>query len=283
MSEQQHDRMEERLRSAAGSFRYPPTPDIAGEVTRRLTEQPARRRVRSWPVARSALIAVLVLGVLMAVPPVRAAVIEVIRIGAVRVFVDENPPTALPTTAPTQARPAATPTRPTAPTRVVAVDVSPTAELTPAPTATPRLAEIGETTLEYARRRVPFPIRLPAYPKDLGRPDRVVVNDLGGAMVTLIWEDPKRPGRDRLALYALECRECVLKKQVSEARRTEVNGRPAVWTQGPHLLEMLGPGGANEVRIVGENVLIWTVGRVTYRLESDLSMKEAVRVAESVR
>lgn len=31
------------------------------------------------------------------------------------------------------------------------------------------------------------------------------------------------------------------------------------------------------------HVLIWTIGDVTYRLESELSIEEAVKIAESVR
>jgi hypothetical protein len=41
-------------------------------------------------------------------------------------------------------------------------------------------------------------------------------------------------------------------------------------------------GNIDFVRMIAGHVLIWAEGDVTYRLETSLSMEEAVRVAESL-
>jgi hypothetical protein len=65
---------------------------------------------------------------------------------------------------------------------------------------------------------------------------------------------------------------------------TTVNGRPALWTEGPYLLQFRRDGHTvTEVqRLVEGHVLIWAEGEITYRLESDLPLEEAVRIAESL-
>ena len=53
----------------------------------------------------------------------------------------------------------------------------------------------GEITLKEARQTVDYPIRLPSYPSDLGRPDRIFVQDADGEIAILVWLDPQQPGR----------------------------------------------------------------------------------------
>jgi hypothetical protein len=254
------DRLGERLRAAAAEFPYPPTPDLAPTLGRR----PAGRRPLVPSPRRIALPAALALAVLLAallaVPEVRGAALRLLQVGVVRVRI-------LPGPAPTPA---------------------------PAPSATPppapRLpALVGATTLEAAAAQLPFPILLPAYPADLGAPAAAFVQEIGGPALVLVWADPGEPGRVRLSLHALSSRAFAEKllfgggAEVLEA--TEVAGEPALWVRGPHLLR-LGPDGDGEyaqVRLVEGDTLIWTAGEVTYRLESDLSLDEARRVAESLR
>jgi hypothetical protein len=63
-----------------------------------------------------------------------------------------------------------------------------------------------------------------------------------------------------------------------------VAGREAAWTQGPYVLAYQHPLGEelDMRRLVEGNVLIWFENGLTYRLESDLSLEETVRVAESL-
>jgi hypothetical protein len=65
-----------------------------------------------------------------------------------------------------------------------------------------------------------------------------------------------------------------------------VNGSPGYWIHGdPHYFFYIGPDG-NAVddshRVVGD-VLMWSTGDVTYRLESGLGMDAAIRLAETLK
>jgi hypothetical protein len=210
---------------------------------------------------------------LLAVPGVRAGVLRWLQIGAVRIFL-------VATETPSPA-PSATGTRPAA-TR------------TPPPSATPLgsvLDIAGETTLAGARARVSFPIRLPTYPPDLGEPDRIFVQTVGsadGTAVVLVWLAPDEPDQVRLALYVLASPVMadkiffdLIKKAPPEVELTDVNGQPAVWTSGPYVL-MTDLGGLREYRLIQGQVLIWQDGELTYRLETELALEEAVRIAESL-
>ncbi len=63
--------------------------------------------------------------------------------------------------------------------------------------------------------------------------------------------------------------------------QTQVNGLDALWTEGPYPLH-LSNGDTDIRRLVAGHVLIWEQNGLTYRLESDLKMDEAVKVAESL-
>jgi hypothetical protein len=64
--------------------------------------------------------------------------------------------------------------------------------------------------------------------------------------------------------------------------QTTVNGQPAVWAEGPYILRVRN-GYIDERRLIEGHVLIWKEGDVTYRLETDLSLEEAVKIAESLK
>lgn len=264
MSDQPNEQWEARLQGAAREFRYPPTPDIAVAVRRRLTSaaQPTRFRPRlAWAAIVAALI---LLAGLMAVPQVRAAVIEFLRIGAIRIFLVEPTPTpTVPAVAPTSTLPTATPR--------------------PSPTPLSSVLDLaGETNLADARAKAGFLIRLPTYPTDLGPPDRVFLQSLGGPVVVLVWLDPNRPDRVRLSLHELGPGTFGEKVQPQVIQETTVHGERALWTEGPYMIQLKN-GDYDVRRLVMGHVLIWTVGEVTLRLETDLSLEEAVRIAESLR
>lgn len=284
MSEQRpSDPLEERLREAGARFEYPPVPDVARTVRRRLMAEGARpagrglRRPRRAPVA--AAIAVLLLA-LLAVPQVRAGIRAILRIGSVEIVLPT--PTLrvpipsvrpVPSTAARSAQPAST--------------AAPTS--TPQPSAT-SLASVldlaGETTLAGARRQVPF--KLPTYPPELGPPRRVFVQDFGGPVAILVWVVPGRPDQVRLSLHALTS-QVFAQKMAGEntlVKRTAVNGHEALWVHGPHLLQFYQHrSGYPEGRMIRGDVLIWMQDGLTYRLESEgaLTVEEAVKIAASLR
>lgn len=92
----------------------------------------------------------------------------------------------------------------------------------------------------------------------------------------------ERPERVRLALHQLGPGTLGDKVQPRVVEETNVGGSPAAWTEGPYLLVLRG-GTVDDARLVTGRVLVWAEGEVTYRLESDLDLEEAVRIAESLR
>lgn len=291
MSERPIERWEAYVQETAGAFPYPPTPDIAGALRKRLAEEP-RRRTPGRRLAWAAAAVVILAASLLAVPQVRAGLLEVLRIGAVEIRLIEptaipiptpapsptatvRPPTATPDTSRT---PGLTPTSSATPT-----PVPPTA--TPSPTPTPLTSVLdlaGETTLAKAQAKVDFPIRLPAYPPDLGAPDRVFLQDLEGSAVILVWLEPEQPDQVRLSLHELGPGAFVSKGPPPVVEETTVHGQRALWTTGTYYVKSRGGSYGNK-RLIEGHVLIWTEGEITYRLETDLSLEEAVRVAESLR
>ncbi|MBI3242062.1 MAG: hypothetical protein HYZ49_07200 [Chloroflexi bacterium] len=253
------DRFEARVRSATASFAYPPTPNVAVSVKGRLRRDVPLERLRARRLAWSALIVIAALASLLAVPQARAGLLEVLEIGAVRLFF--APPTATAT-----------------PTGMPVITPQPT------PTLLPSLLDLaGETTLDEARQKMSFTILLPAYPENLGLPDRVFVQNLGGSVAVMVWLDPEQPDRVRMSFHEFGPNTYADKKfQPTIIAATMVNGQPAVWTEGPYLLE-LKSGNWDLRRLIEGHVLIWVEAEVTYRLETDLPLDEAVKIAESLK
>lgn len=256
--EQPLEALAERLIQAGHYLAYPSTPDIAGTVQQRLAGQPAHRPRRSQQLAWTVAIMVIVIGaVLLAVPSVRAAALEVLRLGAVRIFLIEPTPTARPS------QPANTPGMP-APTPISSV-----------------LDLAGETTLAEAQRQVDFPIRLPTEPEGLGPPDKVFLQNLGGPFIVLIWLEPNQPDQVQLSLHQLGPNTFAEKGAPELIQETIVKGQRALWVTGPHFFELR--NGTHDIRrLVEGHVLIWTEDEITYRLETGLPLKQAVRLAESL-
>lgn len=235
---------------------YPATPDLADRERQRLRQPTPQRaavvpRRLAWALA--ALLAIA-LAALLAVPPVRAALLEWLQVGAVRIWLVEPTATRMPTPA--------TPLSPP-------VDLHSFQDLG------------GETTLAAAQAQVAFPIRLPTYPADLGPPDRVYQQDLDGDAVVLLWLDEVDPTQVQLTLHLLTSDATAWKMQPTIESGGYVHNQPALWLSGPYLL-VLRNGDWDTVRLVQGHVLLWTEGRITYRLEGNLTRAEAIRIAESL-
>jgi hypothetical protein len=138
--------------------------------------------------------------------------------------------------------------------------------------------------LADAREETGFPVRLPAYPPDLGPPDRVFLQNPGGPMLVLVWLEPGQPDQVRLSLHQFGPGTFAQKFEPELVEETTVNGQRALWTEGPYLLQILRNGRVDLdlTRLVSGHVLIWVEGDITYRLETDLPLEEAVRIAESL-
>lgn len=266
MNELEQELFEKRLISVAGGLEYPRTPDIAGSVTTRLRPVTRPRfRSASKAVAWSLTVILVLCSSLMLIRPARAAILEFIQIGIVRIFPPEVEPT-----------PMLTPT----PTSIsgVQVPITATSELIPI------LSQIvGETTLRNAQNRVNYSILLPTYPADLGEPDYVFVQDAEGDMTILVWLDPQDSSKVLMSLHFIPKGSWAIDKMHPQAiEATTVNGERALWTIGPYPLKVYNKE-LESVRLITGHVLIWAEGEITYRLETDLSLEEAVKVAESLQ
>jgi len=251
--------LERALRDLGRAVAWPETPDVASAVRARLDRDAEVRPLRPRPVRRAVILAaaalLVVLGGLVALSPgIRAAIVEFFSLPGVRIDVEESaPPTA-----------------------------SPEAEVRP---LFGRRVPLGE-----ARREVAFPVALPS---TLGRPDEVFLLGSGPrALVTLAYRSAPGIPADPEAGYALlvtELRgrpsEDLIKKVDLETRvvPVTVRGEQGYWVEGPHLVyvEAAGEPVADEPRIAG-NTLLWTRGPVTFRLEADVPLAEALALARTV-
>jgi hypothetical protein len=237
------DRWEEQVRDTARHFPYPPTPNLAVRFRR------PHRMGFHMPRLRLALALCFVIALLglLTVPGVRAGLADFLQIGTLRIW--RTPPK------PTIGMPNAT------------------------------SLPLGEkVTLIEAQSEVWYPIRLPTYPDGIGAPDEVYLLNPEEDGIHLVWYASAIHPELRLTQFgagfwvnkwgpALE----------SQTPSTLVNGRYAVWVQGPHVWSFLGQDGNRSITVPEDlNVLIWAERNVTYRLESSLLQEEAVKVAESL-
>ncbi|NJM39858.1 MAG: hypothetical protein HC853_03320 [Anaerolineae bacterium] len=257
MTEIELDEFENFVTRTARVFVYPNTPVL------RQRAAPLQRRM----VLAVCAAALVLAAVLLAVPSARAAVLRFLQIGVVRIEFQE--PTPIPTSVVT-------------PSPIAIANPIPSIPMpTPTPTRTPQpLADqldlYGKTTLREARARMPVKV-----PTALGEPDAVYLQDIGGDVTVLVWFDEAPPGKVRMSLQVFTNNVFANKMPPTVLRKTTVKGIDAAWVEGEHILKVRS-GDYVVTQLVSKNALIWTEGRYTYRLETDLSMAEAVKIAETV-
>ena len=249
------------IADAARGVAWPEPPDVADEVLatiRAYEGKPSLVAPRlSMPSRRRTLL--VVAAALLALAGAALAAKLVFDLGAIAVEVIPGPPPALPTTG-TSA------------------------------------GDLGrEVTLAEAEASAGFAAALPSA---LGPPARIWVDESAvgpepeqvARRIVAAWppsEDlPPIPGSETGAvLMQFEGEWEVASKLVSaETNRfgeALVEGQPAFWTTGAHELTLV--SGDEPVRLlVTGSVLIWQDAGFTFRLETDLGKREAVRIAESV-
>ena len=235
---------EQKIRQWATAFKYPPTPDIASRI-RPLLTPPAKQ---SWqPSRRLAWVMILLLlaASLLAVPSVRAALVEILRGGGITIFVGEE----------------------------AATDAVP-------PLLSEQLPSFTEPiVLEEALELFPD-LQLPT---ELPPPDDVLLHEVNAweSAVIFLWRDEEQPDQIGLSLYQIDAPQYAA-KGAKQLEQTEVNGNQAFWIDGAHLF-FLQTNEIEEWSFVAGNVLLWWDGAVTYRLEGAGSLDEALRLAESLK
>ena len=241
---------EKDLREMASRFQYPATPNIAGRIQTRLNAPRANRLASGARLAFALLLLLALLAI--SVPGARARLAGFFQIGAIRIVPLTTPAT---------------------------IENSGSA----APSSIDTLPNLaGETTLTEARKNTGFPILLPGYPADLGSPDRVYFQSRA-KMLILVWLEPADHQKVRLSLYEFGPDTFVMKKiDTNILQETTVNGSYAIWTTGPYFVEVRG-NDFQSITLVDGHVLIWMADSLTYRLETGLSLDEAIKIGESLR
>ena len=242
--------LEQELRGLAPFVEFPPTPDVAAGVRRRLAAEPGSRG--AFPVRRAlvlgfALLAVTV-GALMAVPQSRSAILEWLGIRGAKI---ERVPT--------------TPTAPAEP-----IDLG-----------------LGDAvSLAEARERVAYDIVLP---RDLGSPDEVYVSeDAEGGQVAFVYRDGDEISLLVTQFPGILNPDFLQKAAGPETtvQGVVIGREQGYWLAGePHEFFYVTRDGEPRVatlRLAG-NTLLWTRGDLTLRLEGDLTREEALRIAKSMR
>jgi len=249
--------LERVLRELGTRYAYPPTPNLALAVRRRIVARPVVpvRRVALWRDPRRLALAAAVVLVLTGA----AALINPTTRDAIAHFFHVR--------------------------GVIVSRVSPLPSLSP---VTP--LNLGRrTTMADAQSAVSFTIGVPT---GLGAPDAVYVdNEVPGGEVALAYTP--RPGiplvkQTGLGVLITEFRGDLipgfLSKEVGPSttlQETSVNGDPGWWIAGePHLVFVQVGGTDQQVSLrMAANTLIWEHAGVTYRIESSLSRTDAFRIA----
>jgi hypothetical protein len=248
--------LEQELREL--QVEWPQTPDIAGAIAPRLTAPAPRRRWLqldrpAWQLAVAAV--VVVIAVVMAIPPARAAVLEFLGLRSVKIERREPQPSRF--------------------GRGVVLG--------------------DPVTLAQARRRADFPVGVPAElgePDAVFFYDHPV---MGPRVDMTYRPRPglERSGTTGVGLLVTEMKAVatpVIEKAVGLGANVDqftLDGDPAVFISGrPHGFAYTAPNGETqfeEQRLAGNTLLVDRSDGVLLRLEGELDREEAIRIARSVR
>jgi hypothetical protein len=134
--------------------------------------------------------------------------------------------------------------------------------------AGPLPATGDQVSVKEASRWLGAPLLVPGL---LGPPDRRLL-DLHDSMVVLTWKEPR--------VRLMELDGVFFKKLVPQdvpLERVTINGMPGIWLGGTHTVAFA----YGQPRIAGP-VLLWSVGKLTLRLDGGLNRDEALRIARSL-
>jgi hypothetical protein len=240
--------LELSLQGAARALGFPPTPELEDAVAARLGGPPARPRRTLLPVAAAAAL-VACAGVLGLSPGARSAALEALD-------------------------------------QVPGVEIARTEQLPPAVALMTFLDGLGErVSLPAAERASGFGLRLP---DDLPEPD-VVLLDRGarGSAVTVVYGAEA----DAASLVLTQWHPSTLLFQKLLASRdtvvteVHVDGTRGLWIVGDdHEVFYVGMdrGRYRGAPVLVGAALVWARDGITYRLEGDLTVEEAIALARSL-
>jgi hypothetical protein len=246
--------LERELLALRDEIAWPPTPDLVAAVGPRIATEPRRRMRRAGPVPRLApavaavlavLAVLLALGVLLAASSgVRATLRDWLGIGSVRITRVERLP-----------------------------DLSPAR----------RLGLGRRTTVAAANRHLGSPI---ATVRALGTPDAIYLGDGVPPRVSLVYVArsglPAGTAAVGAPLDELQGDELAFVEKMVTVHvpivRVKVDGARGYFIAGRHAVML---PDALRPRLAG-NTLVWVRDAVSYRLETALGVRAALRLARSV-
>lgn len=236
--------LERELREVGRLLAFPPEPDLVPAVLRRLAEPRRPLFERRRALVVALAVLVVAVGAVFAVPPARTAILRFFHIGS---------------------------------ETVERVQVLP-----PAERRSPVEGLRGPMSLADAKRLARVPVLLPS--RGAATHGRFFADD--GIVATYL----RVPGkRTPVVLSEFLGDLGFVKKVVSPGTTVEpatVNGEDALWLEGaPHVVmyfDSSSRGQTRRVRLAG-NVLVWSSGSVTLRLEGALSRDEGLAIARTVR
>src|SRR5262249_54242916 len=118
-------------------------------------------------------------------------------------------------------------------------------------------------------------------PAALGEPDRVYLIQARRPVVVLAWLNAD--GTVKASLHLLPQDTYVLKMTSGTPEDLKVNSADALWVSNPHWYMLQTSSSAFQLRNVPAHALIWQAADgMTYRLETNLPLDEALPIAESV-
>jgi hypothetical protein len=233
--------LERELREVGRRLAFPPEPDLLPAVSRRLEERLRPRFARR----RTLLVALAALAVAIAaafaVPPARTAILRFFHIGGETVERVETLP--------------------------------------PAERRSPVAGLDGPLTRRQAERKAGFALALPA--RNVAAPLRFYADDWIAATFLRL------PDRRLASLTEFRGDLGIVKKLTPPGTKIEpttVNDSDALWLEGaPHVVSYFDSNARGHTRLtrLAGNVLVWTRGGVTLRLEGRLTKSEALRIART--
>ncbi len=170
---------------------------------------------------------------------------------------------------------------------------------TPYPTSMPTspssgLDIAGDTSFYDLDRADGFEVKVPtliAMP-ELVAPDRLYLQTGPGMGKTVVmaWYSPGRTDNLRMVMMQGTWDDSIDRLDANAtglAQTSTVHGNIAQWVEGPQYMYVNTTKGAIELAsrrwIKGSRTLVWQENGLKYRLETDLSLEDAVQVAESLR
>ncbi|MGB1285584.1 MAG: hypothetical protein ACPG7F_03535 [Aggregatilineales bacterium] len=198
----------------------------------------------SAPWLRMAAALLMMSLIAFSVPEIRAAILDILQIGSVRIVPDSS--------------------------------YLPDVELQSLASVLDTGAEI---TLDNAESLMNRTIHLPDI---VSAPDKILryaVDSRNG--VVLVWLNPQMT--DDTIWFTLHLLDFPVFKIASQPEDTlSIGQHTALWMTQPHYLSYASDENRSWLRYIGGNVLIWYDGKITYRLEGNLTQVQAIQIAESL-